>query len=124
MDLNIYRIKWRYIIILIVIILGFMVSLNYYFPITHPLKNNYIGMTRTDVTKTLFNKDKKVVIYFNSNYREFSKIADMRNCSKLLKSDKWEIDFYKSNGKIFSYILHFKDNIVESQEISRRRDGP
>ena len=62
MDLNIYRIKWRYIIILIVIILGFMVSLNYYFPITHPLKNNYIGMTRTDVTKTLFNKDKKVVI--------------------------------------------------------------
>ena len=87
MDLNIYRIKWRYIIILIVIILGFMVSLNYYFPITHPLKNNYIGMTRTDVTKTLFNKDKKVVIYFNSNYREFSKIADMRNCSELLKSD-------------------------------------
>ena len=86
--------------------------------------NNYIGMTRTDVTKTLFNKDKKVVIYFNSNYREFSKIADMRNCSELLKSDKWEIDFYKSNGKIFSYILHFKDNIVESQEISRRRDGP
>ena len=54
-----------------------MVSLNYYFPITHPLKNNYIGMTRTDVTKTLFNKGKKVVIYFNSNYREFSKIADM-----------------------------------------------
>ena len=34
MDLNIYRIKWRYIIILIVIILGFMVSLNYYFPRT------------------------------------------------------------------------------------------
>ena len=100
-----------------------MVSLNYYFPITHPLKNNYMGMTRSDVIKTLFNKDKKVVIYFNSNYREFSKIADMRNCSELLKSDKWEVDFYESNGKIFSYILNFKNNIVESQEISRRRDG-
>ena len=84
-----------------------MVSLNYYFPITHPLKNNYIG-----------------IIYFNSNYREFSEIADMQSCSELLKSDKWEIDFYKSNGKIFSYILNFKNNIVESQEISRRRDGP
>lgn len=100
-----------------------MVSLNYYFPITHPLKNNYIGMSRTDVTKTLFNKDKKVVIYFNSNYREFSEIADMQSCSELLKSDKWEVDFYQSNGKIFSYILNFKNNIVESQEISRRRDG-
>lgn len=59
MDLNIYRIKWRYIIILIVIILGFMVSLNYYFPITHPLKNNYMGMTRSDVIKVLFKKIEK-----------------------------------------------------------------
>ena len=53
MDLNIYRIKWRYIIILIVIILGFMVSLNYYFPITHPLKNNYIGMTSYRCNKNI-----------------------------------------------------------------------
>ena len=124
MDLNIYRIKWRYIIILIVIILGFMVSLNYKFPITHTLKNNYMGMTRTDVIKVLFKKNRKIEVYYDSNYREFYDITEMQNCLDLLKSDKWEVDFYQSNGKIFSYILNFKNNIVESQEISRRRDGP
>lgn len=114
--------KLKYIIMLITLIL--LLSLVYYLPITHPLKNNYMGMTRSDVIKVLFKKNRKIKVYYDSNYREFYDITEMQNCLDLLKSDKWEVDFYQSNGKIFSYILNFKNNIVESQEISRRRDGP
>ena len=83
-----------------------------------------MGMTRSDVIKVLLKKNRKVEVYCNSNYRKFYDITEMQNCLDLLKSDKWEVDFYQSNGKIFSYILHFKDNMVEFQEVSRRRDGP
>lgn len=49
--------KLKYIIMLITLIL--LLSLVNYLPITHPLKNNYMGMTRSDVIKVLFKKIEK-----------------------------------------------------------------
>lgn len=115
--------KIKYISVVLIIILG-LFSCFYYFPITHPQKYNYLGKTRSEVIRVLFERSSPVEIYFSSNYRKFDTIKDMESCTELMSAFKWEIDSYKKNGKIFSHILFFKNNHVISQETSRRRDGP
>ena len=64
-----------------------MLPLVYYLPITHSLKNNYMGMTRSDVIKVLLKKNRKVEVYCNSNYRKFYDITEMQNCLDLLERE-------------------------------------
>lgn len=115
--------KGIYLFILFIII-GLAVFYFYFFPTAHPNGNNYLGMTRSEVISSLFEKNIPVEIYFNSNYRKFKTVKDMECCVELMSATKWEVDFCRKNGKIFSYILSFEDNRVKSQEASRRRDGP
>ena len=106
------------------IIIGLVVFYFYFFPISHPNRYNYLGMTRYEVISSLFKRNTSVEIYFNSNYRKFKTIKDTECCFELMSTIKWEVDFCEKNGKIFSYVLSFENNRVKSQEISRRRDGP
>ena len=110
--------------ILILLCISFILWLIFWVMVhTHPLNIDYLGKTREDVAKSLFESHNgPLVLIIQNNHKIYNNLSELINDPSAMHAESWGVNLGENFYLRYYYVLEFKNGCVVSQKTRTYND--